>query len=193
MNEDRKNICIYGASSSRINESYRSDAFRIGELIALSGYGLICGGGRAGLMAAAIEGANSQGGHTIGVLPEFMIEKSWEHRELSEIIITPDMHTRKRTMAEKSMAVIALPGGCGTMEELLEIITWRQLGLYNGNIVILNTDSYYEPLRLMLERSVERGFMHPDNQKLWSIADCPEKAVEQSLNPNQYNRFTDKI
>lgn len=181
MCELDKNICIYGASSSSIDQSYKNAAFRVGELIAESGYGLVCGGGRGGLMAAAIEGALSKGGHTTGVLPSFMIEREWQHPQLSEIIKTDDMHHRKRTMAELSQAVIALPGGVGTLEELLEIITWKQLKLYYGNIVILNTDKYYNPLLKMLSDTIDKGFMRKGSKRLWETAETPEEALEKAI------------
>ena len=107
-------ICVYGASSSRIDPIYKDAARQTGQLIAMSGCPLVCGGGRGGLMAQAIEGANSKGGITIGVLPQFMIDRQWQHPDLGRMIATPDMHRRKQTMASMSRAVIALPGGIGT-------------------------------------------------------------------------------
>ena len=178
MELKQKAICIYGASSSRIADTYMDDAFAVGELIARKGYALVSGGGRGGLMASAIDGALSAGGEAIGVLPEFMIEKEWHHLSLTRMITCPDMHTRKRTMAEMSSGVIALPGGVGTLDELMEIITWRQLSLYKGNIVILNTNGFYDPLFEMLDRIARQRFMRPSRKKLWSVATTPEEAVE---------------
>lgn len=174
-------ICVYGASSSRIDPIYKDAARQTGQLIAMSGCPLVCGGGRGGLMAQAIEGANSKGGLTIGVLPQFMIDRQWQHPDLGRMIATPDMHRCKQTMASMSRAVIALPGGIGTLEELLEIITWRQLGLYNGNITILNTAGYYDPLIAMLERTIDQHFMRQGSHNLWHLASTPEEAVEKSL------------
>lgn len=174
-------ICVYGASSSRIDPIYKEAARLTGQLIAVAGCPLVCGGGSGGLMAEAIEGANSKGGLTIGVLPEFMVERQWQHPALGRMISTPDMHRRKHTMASMSRAVIALPGGVGTLEELLEIITWRQLGLYDGNVTILNTDGYYDPLITMLERTIEKRFMRQGSHNLWQVASTPEEAVEKSL------------
>ena len=150
-------ICVYGASSSIIDPCYTDDGRQLGRLIALSGHPLVCGGGKAGIMKAAIEGAIAEGGKTIGVLPEFMMKNSWQHPDLSEVIVTAGMHSRKRAMASMSMAAIACAGGCGTFEELMEIITWRQLGLFRGRVVILNTRGYYDPLLQMLSRH-SRGF-----------------------------------
>lgn len=174
-------ICVYGASSSKIATVYKEAARLTGRLIALAGRPLVCGGGRGGLMAEAIEGASSEGGMTVGVLPEFMVERQWQHPELGRMIITTGMHQRKQTMASLSSAAIALPGGVGTLEELLEIITWRQLGLFQGNVTILNVAGYYDPLLAMLERTIDQRFMRPGSHDLWHTASTPEEAVEISI------------
>lgn len=180
MELKKKAICVYGASRSSIDECYKEAAFAVGRLVAVSGRPLVCGGGRGGLMAAAIDGALSAGGEAIGVLPDFMVEKGWQHDRLTSMITAPDMHTRKRTMASLSDAAIALPGGVGTLEELMEIITWRQLGLFGGNVVILNTAGYYDPLLEMLGKVISQGFMR-GSKKLWSVAAEPEEAVVMAL------------
>lgn len=177
MKLQEKAICIYGASSSGVADRFKEDAFAVGELIARSGYALVSGGGRGGLMARAIDGALSAGGRTIGVLPDFMVERGWQHEGLSELIVRPDMHSRKATMAGMSRGVIALPGGVGTLDELMEIITWRQLNLYKGNVVILNTDGFYNPLLEMLARITELKFMRPSKSLLWEVASTPQEAV----------------
>lgn len=186
-------IAVYGASSENISESYKSAARETGRLIAESGHPLVCGGGKAGLMKAAIEGALSAGGEAIGVLPQFMVENSWQHPSLTRMIATPDMHTRKNMMASMSCAAIACPGGCGTFEELLEIITWRQLNLYRGQVVILNIDGYYEPLCAMFERAIEQGFMHPSHRSLFTVASTPAEAVKAALKPVDEKVFIQKI
>lgn len=190
---ERKSIVVYGASSEQINPVYKEAAFELGREIARRGLGLICGGGKAGLMKAAIDGAGSENGYTIGVLPQFMVDRQWQHPDLDEMIATPDMHSRKQTMARLSSAAIACPGGCGTFEELMEIITWRQLNLYRGQVVILNTLGYYDPLLEMLKRTVEQGFMRADHTALWSVASTPSEAVELALLPVDPALFSQKI
>ncbi len=108
------------------------------------------------------------GGRTVGVIPQFMVDRGWHHRGLGELKITESMHIRKELMASLSSAAIALPGGIGTFEELLEIITWRQLGLYDGNIVIYNVDGYYDNLLAMLDTAVDLHFMKTDHKRLWT-------------------------
>lgn len=186
-------ICVYGASSPDIDPLYKEQAHLLGELIARSGSPLVCGGGVSGLMASAIEGCLEAGGEAIGVLPAFMIERGWNHPLLSEIVVTPDMHTRKERMASMAKAVVALPGGCGTLEELLEIITWRQLNLFKGNIVIADINNYYSPLLNMLERTIEQGFMHTDHRRLWSVAHNASEAIAAALSPTDDTPFSQKI
>ncbi|MBR4721560.1 MAG: TIGR00730 family Rossman fold protein [Muribaculaceae bacterium] len=181
MKKAGKTICIYGASSQNCRKEYVDAAFSLGEEIARRGITLVSGGGRSGLMAAAIDGANSLGGTTIGILPRFMHERGWSHAELSEMVLTETMHERKQEMARLADAVIALPGGSGTLEELLEIITWRQLGLYSGQIVLLDTDGYYQPLIHVLDRAIADGFMKEQHRSIWQVAATPAEAVELAL------------
>lgn len=186
-------ICIYGASSDNIPQPYKDAATECGALIARAGAALVCGGGKAGLMRCAIDGALANGGEAIGVLPEFMVEKGWQHPDLTEMIAEPSMHSRKSRMASLSSAVIALPGGVGTLEELTEIITWRKLNLFTGQVVILNIDGFFDPLIQMLERTVEQGFMHPRHLHLWRVASTPDQAVAMALDPYPEQDFPQTI
>lgn len=173
-----KTICVYCASSSRVDSLYFEAATRLGSLIAQKGMTLVTGGGCQGLMCAVEDGALENDGKAIGVIPRFMVDCGWQHTGLTELRITADMHERKKMMADLADAVIALPGGCGTMEELLEIITWKQLGLYLNPIIILNTGGYYTPLIEQLERAVETNFMGEIHSKIWSVASTPEEALD---------------
>ena len=172
-----KTICVYCASSSRVDNLYMETATRLGLLMAQEGITLVTGGGRQGLMCAVEEGALSAGGKAIGVIPRFMIEPGCHHQSLTELRITENMHERKQLMADLSEAAIALPGGCGTMEELLEIITWKQLGLYPHPIIILNTNGYYNSLIDQLQHAVEEHFMGEIHSRIWSVASTPEEAL----------------
>lgn len=172
-----KTICVYCASSSRVASLYTEAATRLGSLIARSRMTLVTGGGCQGLMRAVENGALSEGGTAIGVIPRFMIDAGWHHTALTELRITENMHERKKMMADLSDAVIALPGGCGTMEELLEIITWKQLGIYLNPIVILNIGGYYDHLIEQLAHAVDEHFMGEIHGKIWSVASTPEEAL----------------
>lgn len=176
-----KGITVYCASSTDLAPEYFAAARLLGEEIARTGLPLVTGAGNMGLMGAVNSAAIGAGGFTIGVIPEFMVERGWQHTGLDELIVTPDMHDRKSTMASLARGVIALPGGIGTFEELCEIITWRQLGLFAGNVVILNVNDYYKPLLDMFTAAVGQGFMRPDHVRLYSVATAPREAVEMAL------------
>ena len=130
-------------------------------------------------MGAVIDSVLQHKGKVKGVIPKFMIDSGWGHPNLTEQIVTASMHERKQKMADLSNAVIALPGGVGTLEELLEIITWKQLGLYNHPIVILNTNNYYSKLIVMLDDMIEQNFMHERYRTMWCVVDTPEEAIDE--------------
>lgn len=175
-------VTVYGASSTHIDEKYFRVGRSVGRLLAEAGADVINGGGAVGLMGATIDGALEAGGTAIGIIPEFMAAKGWGHKSLTRMIVAADMHSRKKAMADMSTAVIALPGGVGTLDELMEIITWRQLRLYTGQVVILNTDGFYDPLLAMLARAEEQGFMRKGaEQRLFTVAATPEEAVRLAL------------
>lgn len=171
-------VCVYSASSTQIDEAYFSAARTLGTLLAEKGISLINGAGKMGLMAAVTDAVMQHGGEAIGVIPRFMVEQGWHHTGMSQLLIVNDMHERKQTMAKLSDAVIALPGGCGTLEELLEVITWKQLGLYLNPIILLNTKGYFTPLLEMMQRAVDEHFMRIQHAAIWRVAQTPEEAVE---------------
>ena len=129
-------------------------------------------------MSAVSDAALRAGGEVTGVIPRFMVEQGWHHTGLTQLVEVESMHERKKTMADLSDAVIALPGGCGTLEELLEIITWKQLGLYLNPIVILNVKNYFDPLLDMLRQAVDENFMRVQHGAIWHVAQTPQEAVE---------------
>lgn len=173
-----KNVCVYSASSTKIAPVYFAAAEELGRLLALQGINLINGAGSIGLMAAASDAALQAGGTVTGVIPRFMVEQGWHHLGLTQLVQTETMHERKQQMAQMSDGVIALPGGCGTLEELLEIITWKQLGLYLKPIVILNINGYFDPLIEMLHRAIDEHFMRKEHADIWRIATSPQEAIE---------------
>lgn len=176
--EKINSVCVYSASSSQIDRKFFEDANKLGKLLADKGITIINGAGNQGLMAAVSDAALEAGGKVTGVIPRFMVEQNWHHKNLTQMIETESMHERKSLMARMSDATIALPGGCGTLEELLEIITWKQLGLYLKPIVILNTDGYFNPIIEMLDKAIEKNFMRQEHKKMWEVANTPEEAVD---------------
>lgn len=171
-------VCVYSASSTQIAPVYFEAAQELGTLMAARGIRLINGAGGIGLMSAIADAVLSAGGEVTGVIPRFMVEQGWHHRGLTELIEVDGMHRRKQLMAELSDGVIALPGGCGTLEELLEIITWKQLGLYLNPIVILNIKGYYDALLTQLEHAIDERFMRTLHADIWHVAHTPAEALE---------------
>ncbi|WP_278953515.1 TIGR00730 family Rossman fold protein [Phocaeicola coprophilus] len=173
-----KNVCVYSASSTKIDANYFQAAQELGHLLARQHINVINGAGCLGLMCQLSDAALEAGGTVTGIIPHFMVEQGWHHRGLTRLIETETMHERKQLMAELSDGIIALPGGCGTMEELLEVITWKQLGLYLNPIVILNINGFYDPLLQMLDQAIEQHFMRPEHGKIWQVATTVEEAVD---------------
>ncbi|HCC70912.1 MAG TPA: TIGR00730 family Rossman fold protein [Bacteroidales bacterium] len=172
------NICIFAASSSKIDKVYLDAASRLGEIIASEGHNIVYGGGDIGLMGALADAALKKGSKITGVIPSFMHENGWEHNGIDDIIITEDMGSRKKKMFEMSDAIIALPGGIGTIEELTEAIALKQLDLFRGALVILNTEEFYSPFIRFLEDIIDKGFMRNVHKRIWTVADNPAKAME---------------
>lgn len=186
-------VCVYCASSTQIDEKYFRAAEELGTLIAQKGLRLITGAGRMGLMNTVQEAALAAGGKATGVIPTFMIKEGWHHTGLTELIETASMHERKQTMANLADGAIALPGGCGTFEELLEIITWKQLGLYLGPVIILNIDGYYDHLLAQLNRALEDKFMRDIHAGIWQVATTPSEAVEMLFSTPNWDKNVRKF
>ena len=188
-----KNVCVYSASSTKIAPVYFAAAEELGRLLAKRGLNLINGAGSIGLMAATSNAVLQAGGTVTGVIPRFMVEQGWHHLGLTRLVETETIHERKQLMAQMSDAVIALPGGCGTMEELLEIITWKQLGLFLNPIIVVNIDGFYDPLLEMLQRAIDGRFMRPEHRGIWQVATTPEEAVELLYTIPVWNREVRKF
>lgn len=181
MMKKEKKIAVYCASSTQIDNCYFSDARRLGQLMAEAGVTLINGAGNMGLMAESANGCLEKGGKAIGIIPSFMIKEGWCHDGMTEIIETADMHERQSKMAELNDAGIFLPGGCGTFAELMELITWKQLGLYLNPIVLLNTNGYFDALLNMMRQAIAQNFMRPVHADIWCVAPTPEVALQMAL------------
>jgi uncharacterized protein (TIGR00730 family) len=159
----------------------------LGAIFAKQGINIIYGGGSTGLMGKLADGAIASGGHVTGIIPVFMQNLEWGHKNISVLEEVQDMHTRKLQMIRRSDAIIALPGGCGTLEELLEAITWKRLGLAHQPIIIVNTNGFYDPLITMLERTVQEKFMREEHLLMWhtvaSIQDVLPAILHAALWP----------
>ncbi len=188
-----RRVCVYCASSRQCDPLYHQAAVRLGRELARAGVTLVYGGGSVGSMGHLAAAALEAGGRVVGVIPQFMYDLEWAHRGLSELVVVNDMHERKRLMIDAVDAVVAMPGGCGTFEELFEAITWKRLGLFGGAIVIVNTADFYRPLVELLELSVERRFMDRRHLQMWSVVEEPEQVLEAIRSaqpwPHENRRF----
>ena len=173
-----KRICIFCASSNQIDSVYKKDAEEIGTLLGQKGLNIINGAGNIGLMGILTDAVLASGGTVTGVIPQFFVTKGLCHQNLTEVFITETMHERKKKMSDLADAVIALPGGYGTMEELLEIITWRQIGLQQKPIIILNTNNFYTPLLELFHHAVEEKFIRTEHAQLYKVAQTPQEVIE---------------
>ncbi len=167
-------VCVYCASSSSCDAQYHREAGRVGEILARAGRTVVYGGSRIGSMGALADGALAAGGRVIGVMPQFLKDLEVSHAGLTELEIVEDMRTRKHRMLAQSSAVVALPGGFGTFEELLEAITLKRLGIFLGPIVIVNTRNYFAPLFSLLDAAVKERFMDARHRAMWQVVERPE-------------------
>ncbi|MCX6260062.1 MAG: TIGR00730 family Rossman fold protein, partial [Bacteroidia bacterium] len=175
-------VCVFASSSSRIDPKYVQAAAELGSLFARSKMKVIYGGGGIGLMGALADAVIENGGSITGVIPSFMNDEGWGHPGLNNMIVTTDMGDRKKNMFARADAVVALPGGIGTLEELAEAITLKQLGLFKGPVVILNTLDFYKSLFDFLEHMVSGNFMRSEHKDMWVIADTPEVVLNALSN-----------
>jgi len=170
-------VCIFASSSSRIDNEYSLAAGELGKLLADAGMDVVFGGGGIGLMGRLADSVLSNNGSITGVIPGFMKEEGWDHSGVTKMIVTHDMGERKRQMFALADAVVALPGGVGTLEELTEAITLKQLGLFKGSIIILNTQGFYNTLIRFLEELIDGQFLRFEHKGIWQLASTPEEAV----------------
>ncbi|KAJ2884276.1 hypothetical protein IWW38_005445 [Coemansia aciculifera] len=169
-------ICVFCASRDSPNEVFNEAADELGRELALAGYGLVYGGGGLGLMGRVARGVSENNGSVLGIIPRAMtlIEGT---AEVGKTILVDSMHERKQLMNEHAAAFISLPGGFGTLEELLEVTTWSLLRIHSKPVIIVNTNGYYNPLRDMIDNAVEAGFVKPEHRSVIAICDTPKEAV----------------
>lgn len=188
-----QNICVYCASSTQVDKLYLESAAELGRILVENGMNLVYGAGSVGLMGALADSVMLHGGKVTGVIPAFMCEQEWDHKGITELIITETMHERKEKMAFMSDAAIALPGGCGTLEELLEVITWKQLGLYLHPIIIVNINGYYNPLIEMLQKAIDQRFMREIHGAIWTVVDEVADVIHAINNAEKWDKSIRKL
>ncbi|MEF8811146.1 MAG: TIGR00730 family Rossman fold protein [Bacteroidales bacterium] len=187
-------IAVFCGSSAGNDSVYSNQAYQLGQFLAKKHIELIYGGGSIGLMGAVANGALDHNGRVTGVIPAFLNEKEIAHDQLHSLIEVNSMHERKKKMHDLSEAVIALPGGYGTLEELFEMLTWGQLGLHQKPIALLNINGFYDPLRRLTDNMVEQGFLKQAYQDILLISNDIEQLIESmsQYNPPEAKRLSFK-
>jgi len=195
LNATPVSICVYCGSRPGRHVAHAAAARETGALIGRLGWQLVYGGGRAGLMGEVADATLAAGGRVVGVIPQSLMERELGHTGLSELHVVQTMHERKRLMAERSDAFLALPGGIGTMEELFEVWTWRQLGYHDKPVGLLNTERYYDRLLAFVADMAEGGFVQPSQQLLLQVEARPEpllrrlgRLAAEATAPDNYSR-----
>ncbi|KAI9279077.1 hypothetical protein BY458DRAFT_452353 [Sporodiniella umbellata] len=172
-----KSVCVYCASSTGNDPVYVQEAEKLGELLAKNNIRLVYGGGSVGLMGAVAKGVLNNGGKTFGVVPEVFYKHG--SKQPGDFKVVPDMHTRKKIMADESDAFIVLPGGYGTMEEMFEMITWSQLNIHSKPILLLNTKKFFDLCIQWIEQAAEAKFISEGNTKIFVSCDTTESVLER--------------
>ncbi len=170
-------VCVYCGSSIRIADHYKKITEQFGRILAAQGCQLVYGGGRVGLMGLLADTVLAAGGKVIGIIPEHIQALEVDHPGLTELHVVDSMHTRKRMMFEQSDAFVALPGGLGTLDELVEIMTWRQLGLHDKPLVMVNTQDYWAPFLNLFEHMIEAGFCRPEHRALIRVVGSVDEVM----------------
>jgi uncharacterized protein (TIGR00730 family) len=179
-----KTLCVFCASSSKVDTEYVNAAKDLADICIHNKIHVLYGGGAVGLMGALADRILEKGGKITGIIPDFMMEMEWAHNDVTEMIVVEDMRERKKRMIENVDAVVALPGGVGTLEELLEVITLKQLGRFTKPIVLINTSGFYNSLIQLFNEMVEKKFMHDYHRKIWTVINNPGElmtALQKSI------------
>jgi uncharacterized protein (TIGR00730 family) len=168
-------VCVYCGSSNLVAQAFKSSAQAIGTELAQRGVRIVYGGGHVGLMGIVADSALKAGGIVIGIIPEHIRAQEVQHMGLTELLVVPDMHTRKRMMVERSDAFVILPGGLGTLDEAFEILTWKKLKLHNKPVILLNQNGYWDTMIALIDNTISEGFSQPLDRALFQVATSVEE------------------
>ncbi len=177
-----QSLCVFCGSKSGANSAYEAESRRLGTLMAERGVRLVYGGGRIGLMGAIADAVVDGGGDVVGVIPEFLLRLEVGNDQAGELIVTDTMHTRKAKMFELSDAAVVLPGGIGTMDETIEVMTWKQLRQHDKPIVVMNVDGYWDSFVGLIDSIIDGGFAHPKIRDLISVVDGADDVFDALAN-----------
>ncbi|WP_032112591.1 TIGR00730 family Rossman fold protein [Candidatus Paracaedibacter symbiosus] len=173
-----QSVCVYCGASVRADQIYKDAAVRMGEVLAKAGLQVIFGGGKLGLMGLVADNAMANGARVIGIIPKLLENFEGAHPSLSELHIVDTMHTRKKKMSELADAFIVLPGGFGTLDELFEILTWRQLQMHDKPVIIVNVNGYWDPLRKLIHNIIEQNFAPTGHALFATFVDSPDEVLD---------------
>ena len=188
-----KTICVFCSSSSKIDEVYFKATLELADLCIKQKIHVLYGGGAFGLMGALADRMIKKKGKISGIIPSFMLDLKWGHDDISEMIVVEDLRERKKRMIDNVDAVVALPGGVGTLEELLEVITLKQLGKFTKPIIIVNTHGFYDPLFRIFDQMIEKQFMRDVHRQLWITIDRPADLLYAIKNTPEMDTDFNKI
>jgi len=172
-------ICVYAGSNTGARPDYVAATEALARVLAARGIGIVYGGANVGLMKVLADTAMAGGGEVIGIIPEALLAREIGHRDVTELRVVASMHERKAMMADLSDGFVALPGGFGTMEEIIEIATWAQLGMHVKPFGLLNVAGFYDPLVTFFDRAVDEGFLRPQHRQMLVVADDPDALLER--------------
>lgn len=176
-----KRICVFCGSSSRVDQGYKDMATRLGHLMAEADLGLVYGGGRVGLMGLVADAVLAGGGEVSGIIPQFLHDHEVAHTGVTTLEITDSMHARKQRMYELSDAFVILPGGLGTLDETMEVLTWTQLGLSRKPVILCNVGGFWDPLLALIDHTVATGFARAENRAILTVIDRIEDIIPALL------------
>lgn len=170
-------VCVFCASSAKVDKYYFDQTELVAKELVKAGTTIVYGGGSVGLMGCLADTALALNGEVIGILPRFMEKVEWGHKGLTQMVLVKDMRERKKLLIKDIDAVIALPGGCGTLEELMEVYTLKRLGKFTKPIIVLNTNGFYNHLELLVDKMIEEKFMRPEHRQIWQLVNTPEEIL----------------
>lgn len=181
-------VCVFCASSAKVDQSYLNEATLLGKVLVENGYGLKYGGGAMGSMGAVADKVLELNGKVTGVIPHFMVQVEWEHKRVDNMIHVNTMAERKQILVKDVEAIVVLPGGTGTLEELFEVLSLKKLGQFTQPVILVNTKGYFNPLIEMLQKMINEKFMREEHGRLWHVVDSATQVPDAIQNIPQWDK-----
>ena len=186
-------VCVFCASSHKVDPKYFDVAEKLALKFVENKITTVYGGGAVGLMGRLADVTMQNNGKVVGIIPQFMMEVEWGHQNITELIQVKDMHERKKKLIENIDAVVVLPGGSGTLEEVMEVITLKRLGKFTKPIIFVNTDGFYDGLFQLFDKMIEERFMREEHRNIWTSVDTPEEIISAIQSAPSWDESAIKI